>query len=302
MKKLEIIGDYDYNDTQVLKRVANSIQLQLDINPELIRKWITTPEFSELLLQLNRECYRNIMDRDNPVMDRLVEASHADSLVNDCLFWEKEKCGQIMDECGNGYTKYCNQHKYLHPTKASKKSRDESKIDHYFVDKNANEIIEEQIFNVKFNMYLEITRNIAQKLENSFFKYIKELGYKEYFMDRSNADVLIEWLKSTPNAFRSNSAIFQKDLDDIKSQKAERSNRTMKTLRTLRTLKGRKTKSDKLKRAKGIVEDDDKNIKEGNKDDEQSDSNDRKMYIKFYALDNHDLDFDGCEIISRDML
>ena len=297
MNKLELIGEYDYNDQQVLKKVVHNLTSQLDINPKIIEEWLNRDEFNQKLLEADRECYRAVMDRENIVLDRLLDSSNAESLVDERLFWEKELCGQIIDECGNGYTKYCNKHKYLHPSKNSKKSQ-ESKIDHTFVNKKPTEIVEEQIFKVKFNIYLEITRNLAQKIENDFFQWVKNRGYKEWFIEIVHKNLLIEWLKNHPNAFRSKYPIFQRDLEEIKNERVKKETRTLRSLRTLRNLKGKRgvrVKGDSNLDRDGSVE---------NSFKMSGDDVGEKIYIKVYAMEDDAIDegLEGCEIISRSKL
>jgi len=293
MKKLELIGDYDYNDQQVLKKVIGHLQSQLDINPELMQKWLDRENFDAVILENDRKCYRQVMDQDNPVLDKLMDVSHAESFIDESLFWEKESCGQIMDECGNGYIKYCNQHKYLHPSEHSKKSQ-ESKIDHFFVKKNATEILEEQIFKVKFNMYLQITRNLTQAMENEFYQWINSLGYSEYFIEHKHADQVSTWLREHSECFRSKYPIFQHDLDEIKNERIEKETRTLRSLKTLRTLKGLRGK-----RVKGENKEsgDNQNSKNSNLSEQIG-----KVYIKVYAREEDSFQLPECEIISRSML
>lgn len=292
MKKLELIGDYDYNDQQVLKKVINHIQSQLDINPDLLQKWLNRENFDQIVLDRDRKCYRKVMDQDNPVLDKLMDVSHAESFIDESLFWEKESCGQIMDECGNGYIKYCNQHKYLHPSEHSKKSQ-ESKIDHFFVKKNATEILEEQIFKVKFNMYLQITRNLTQAMENEFYQWINSQGYSEYFIEQKHAEEVNIWLNENSENFRSKYPIYQHDLEEIKNERIRKETRTLRSLKTLRNLKGIRGK-----RVKGGKET--KKENSDLKNDQQSSEHLGKVYIKIYARDSFQLP--ECEIISRSML
>lgn len=326
--KLELIGEYDYNDQQVIRKVVNGLQSQFDINPVIIQNWLDRDDFGDHLLKMERECYRQVMDRENTVLDRLLDASHAESLVDDCLFWEKELCGQVLDECGNGFIKYCNQHKYLHIKRSSgtncgsdedieninsfennsnKRNRNDKEnkgnnnntviTDHNFVRKNPNEIVEEQIFKVKFNMYLEITRNLAQHLENDFFQYISNLGYTEWFVKLNNNknnknkidkdSDLSKWFVTHSMSFRSKVPVYQRDLDEIKNERRERETRTLRNLRTLRTLKGKKVK----------VKEEDQKVNQ-----DPSDESNQDVYVKVYVLPTDKLNLVGWEIISRSIL
>lgn len=281
-----MIGDFDYNDQQVLKKVVNGLQQQLDIDPKIIEEWLNSDYFVEFLQSKDRESYREIMNHKNPILDKLMDISHVESFIDEYLFWEKEMCGQIIDEFGNGYIKYCNKHKYLHQSKSTtKKTTDQA--NHLFVRKTANEILEEQIFKVKFHMYLQMTRNLAQTIENDFFQFINKQGYTEHFVSIDDTDELIKWLKINQESFRSKYPIYEKDLIDIKNEKNER--RTLKTLRTLRTLRNTK-KNNNIS-----------NTNEQINEKEEIDIRDQKIYIKVYIAPNN-ITRPNAKIISRSTL
>jgi len=283
-----LIGDYDYNEQQVLKKVINNLQQQIDINPDLLEKWLNSQYFIAFLENKDRECYREIMNLSNPVLDKLLDISHVESFIDEYLFWEKEMCGQVLDEFGNGYIKYCNKHKYLHQTGLTKKSTNDQ-ADHTFVRKTANEILEEQIFKVKFHMYLQITRNLAQSVENEFFRYITRLGYQEFYVPVEEANILVKWLTESKESFRSKFPIFEKDLMDIKNEKINQQSRTLKSLRTLRTLKGgNKNKTDDS----DLVTD---------KQIDVIDLREQKIYIKLFISPNNTIK-PNVKLISRSTL
>lgn len=413
-RQIILIGDYDYNDQQVLKKVIHHLQQQLDINPLILQNWLNQEHFAESLKDKDRECYRQVMDRPNHVLEKLMEPSHAESFIDEYLFWEKEICGQVLDEFGNGYIKYCNKHKYLHlnsqdqsrkpsrsvsrpfesknnfsdisikkhsrsqeqlteeklhqlnnnttktnettnneTTKTNETTNDQTtnetieknetiktnetindkttktnetiktnetnkttktndktmindetiktndetiktnettrtneekmlkmneenvELDHYFVQKNATEILEEQIFKVKFHLYLQITRNLAQSLENDFYQYLKHRNYLEFYVSTENRDSLVDWLQEHPLSFRSKFPIYERDLVEIKKEKKLQASRTMKNLRTLKSLKeGRRKKKSTV-----VVE------KQDQSEDEQLGN---KVYVKVY-LTSEDL-------------
>lgn len=287
--KIVLIGDYDYNEQQVLKKSINNLQQQLDINPMLLQIWLNDDSFRDFLESKYRDCYREIMNRSNPVLDKLMDVSHVESFIDEYLFWEKEMCGQVIDEFGNGYIKYCNKHKYLHPNNSIKKANTDQ-TDHVFVRKTANEILEEQIFKVKFNMYLQLTRNLAQAIENEFYQYISKT-YQEFYIPIEESDSLVTWLKEHKDSFRSKFPIFERDLIDIKNEKKNSQTRTFKSLRTLKTLKNAK---------KNKTSESESSLKQNN--DDMIDLREQKIYIKVFISPNDNTSMPNCKFISRSTL
>lgn len=223
--KIVLVGDYDYNYQQALKKVVYNIQTQFDINPMIIQEWLDRDNFDEILEKKDRGCYRKIMSQPNDTLDKLLDVTYAETFVNEYLFWEKEKCGQIVDEFSNGYTKYCNKHKYLHNNKKglTKKPADEkNSVDHYFVEKNPNEIMEEQIFKIRFNIYLKYNRLLAQVLENEFYAHLQnDLHYTSFYVKSDDGSALVEWLQQHPLSFRSKFPTYSGDIKKSRSESDE---------------------------------------------------------------------------------
>lgn len=287
--KILLVGDYNYNDQQVLRKVVINIQKSLDIEPNLIKEWLNMEDFGKSLLELNRECYRKVMSEKNKLLEKLLNVSHRDSFVTEYLFWEKEKCGQILDEFSNGYIKYCNKHKYLHNNKdglSTKKVDD--KIDHYFITKNTNEIIEEQLFKIRFNLYLNITRLLAQKLENKFYQYLNSLGYQEFYCPiNDQLENVIIWLRNNNNSFKSKYIIYEKDLNEIKRM----------------AMKKNKLKTNNLDRAKGKIKKKKKNNETVKNDDIMTEKNSNQGYLKIYIHESvKEKDYPKIKLISSNML
>lgn len=202
---ITLTGDYEYNYQQALRRVVHNIQTQFDINPEIIQKWFDRENFDQVLEKKDRGCYRKIMSQPNELLEKLLDVAYADTFINEHLFWETEKCGQIMDEFSNGYIKYCNKHKYLHPDrKTLTRNKQETQEDHFFVTKNPNEIMEEQIFKIRFNIYLKYNRLFAQIMENEFYQFLENnLHYSTFYADFDQGKELVEWLRTHPFSFKS---------------------------------------------------------------------------------------------------
>ncbi len=197
MNKIRVKDRYDYNQQQVLKRLIYSIQHKYDINPIIINNWFESKEFQDTFDSKNREVYINIMKQDNPILDKLLEISHADSFIQEYIPWESEKCGQILEEFSNGYIKYCNKHKYLHQT-----NKYTNEIDHCFVNKNEQDIIEEQIFKLRLNLYIDYTRKLAEVMSTIFDDKLKSEYNTYYMLYSENNDKLIKWLKKKSLNFR----------------------------------------------------------------------------------------------------
>lgn len=152
------------------------------------------------------------MSQPHETLEKLLEVAYAESFVNEYLFWETEKCGQILDEYSNGYIKYCNKHKYLHPDKNGSRRKQDCQEDHFFVTKNPNEIMEEQIFKLRFNIYLKYNRLLAQSLEHTFYKYLEQnCNYSIHYVESCNSSDLVSWLKKHPNSFRSKFPTYSDD-------------------------------------------------------------------------------------------
>lgn len=243
-EKINLIGDYDHNSQQSLKLAVNQIQTKFDLHHDIIQKWLDQEDFQDKLNALDKKCYKKIIcQQKHPVLNKLLDVTYPDTFVEENIFWEKEKCGQIIDEYKNGYIKYCNQHKYLHPNrknplkKQKPKTTSEAKIDtdnkqppkltpeqlnpnekysdHYFVEKNPKEILDEKIFTLMFNVYVQYSRALANSLESKFYKYlVEDLNYHNSYIQLDELRDNLEWFQTHPQSFRGKSYVFS-------SQKSE---------------------------------------------------------------------------------
>lgn len=191
-----IQGDYNYNHEQVISKVVATIQRNFDINPQLISTWVNEQKFAATLKELDDLCFKNIMSLDNELLKKLLDITHPESFIEEYMPWEREKCGQIIEEFSNGYIKYCNHHRYLHQIETLQTCE----IDHYFVAKSPKDIIEEKIFNLRFNLYVDYTRLLAKKLVDTFIQQLDD--YAVYLVTEADFNQLLEWLQKHPADFR----------------------------------------------------------------------------------------------------
>lgn len=238
VEKIILVGDFDYNEQQVLKAVVAQIHQESDLDGCLIQEWLNGGReghqfnFAELLIDNDRSCYEHIINMDNPLLDKLmsVNQSMVGRFVDKHLVWEKQFCGHVLDQFANGYIKYCDQHQYLH-------SKDSKIKDHQFVKKTDKEIMDQQIFKVRFNQYLELTRILAKKMIFEFYGYLDLIGYQTYYSPIENKDQIIGWLKDHPRSFRSIEVIYPSDLEKVIKEKQESEKVYLKNRRALKALK-----------------------------------------------------------------
>ena len=111
----------------------------------------------------------------------------------------------------NGYIKFCNQHRYLHQTKEK-----QNEIDHFFVAKTANEIIDEKIFSLNFNLYVDYTRKLAQEIRNEFDLMIQR-NYQEHLVAQTQFVELSQWLQTHTLDFREKRPTYQDEQVFVKT-------------------------------------------------------------------------------------
>jgi hypothetical protein len=208
-KKITIHGDFDYNVSQALRKTVSNINMTYDINPQIVDEWINDADFKTILTDIDNKCYRDTMSVVNPTLDKLLDVTHPEIFIEEHLPWEVDQCGQILEEFSNGYIKYCNKHRYLHKEKSLEQfnnriNKDTSKeiLDHFFVKKTPKEIIEEKIFIIKYNIYLDYTNAIVNALTQKFIADCIIPRYNSYLVAEADFNRLIDWLGIHKNDFR----------------------------------------------------------------------------------------------------
>lgn len=194
LMKIVLNLELEYNHIQVLKQFIRLVHKKYDINPILIERWLNNDKFYTILKETDISCFKQVMSKDNKLFKKLNELGNHSQFVDEYMPWEKEKCGQIMEEFSNGYISYCNKHRYLHIG---------DELDHSFIEKNGKDIIDEKLFILKFNLYLEYTRLLASQLTNIFIDELKKMYFARVInCNGVKKEVIIEWLKTHPEDFR----------------------------------------------------------------------------------------------------
>jgi len=78
---IKLIGDYDYNYQQALKKVVNNIQTHYDLNHQIIQGWLDQENFDQWLEKKDRGCYRKIMSKPHPTLDKLLDPQFYHHLI-----------------------------------------------------------------------------------------------------------------------------------------------------------------------------------------------------------------------------
>jgi len=221
-EQIHLIGEFSYNDKQVLKQVVNQISTEMDIDPVILEEWLNHEKLEEVLEKQDRNCYLKTFKGAYPSLEALLEVSHSESFINDSMPWEREKCGHIIDEFSNGYIQYCNKHRYLHQVPESLTERKNMVTKHIFVEKKPSEIMDELIFRCRFDLYLRWTRDLAKLMEGEFYRWLKgadQKNYTEEYITYSQeiGEQLVEWLREHPRSFRGRYPSYQEDKEDESS-------------------------------------------------------------------------------------
>ena len=77
--------------------------------------------------------------------------------------------------------------------------------------------MEEQIFKIRFNIYLKYNRLLAQVLEHDFFNtYLEKTSqYRVHYLElKPNQEQIVSWLKNHPKSFKSKYASYQNGDDE----------------------------------------------------------------------------------------
>ena len=187
---------YDIN-TQLLLKIYNNIKN----NDSLIENYNTLKDNidnvrNNLITQFSSEnynIYNNslINSQTHNVMDD-VRSSYG-LLHNESNPWYflMEKCGMKIKIYPNSYIKYCNIHKYDH-----------NNMDHIFIKKSKNQIIEEYFSNYVYLSYKSFINNCIRNICNKIIDYIENNYNIEYkcVKDISN---IINKMKNDPLILKS---------------------------------------------------------------------------------------------------
>jgi len=198
---IHMIGDFDYNMTQVLKQVVAQIQDKYDLDaPIVIGAWLAEDGFKEGFERKAQEVYRKHLKQSklSGFLEELLNVSNPDDFVENRMNKEFEKCGYVLDSSSNGYFEYCNCHKYLHKItynlrdmeiERGKESDSKNntnhnflnndrvilgKKNHFFIRKTSTQILDEAIFRLKFNIFLGFTRKLVKIMVEEFIEWIRQ--------------------------------------------------------------------------------------------------------------------------------
>lgn len=205
--KIVLKKKYDYNITTTINQFVTRIYKIYDINTAVIESWLNSEEFDNALSLIDTKCFNSCIKGNNKLLNKLQNITQHDIFIDTNLSWEKEKCGHIIMEYSNGYIKYCNGHKYLHKPKTDDLIEDitltkkDIVYNHVFVEKNSKEIIDEQIFKLKYNMYLNYSRSIIQELHILFDKMIATT-YSLLYVPRTQAPAVLQYLNDNQSDFK----------------------------------------------------------------------------------------------------
>lgn len=206
-QQIVLKNSYDYNVKTVINHLIHRLYKLYDINTSSIESWLNSAEFNTALTQIDTKCFNLCMKSKNTLLNKLQNISHYDTFIDDNLSWEKGKCGNVLMEYSNGYVKYCNCHKYLHKTQQKNEHglEDTNVInDHVFTEKTGKEIIDEHIFKLRYNMYLNYTRLMIKDLHILFDKMIQE-KFILLWVPEKHKTAVHDYLLTNPNDFREKS-------------------------------------------------------------------------------------------------
>lgn len=229
-QKIVLKNSYDYNINTVINHLIHRLYKIYDINTVFIESWLNSIEFQQALTQIELKCFNMCTKTKNTLLNKLQNITNCDTFVDSNLSWEKDKCGYILAEYNNGYIKYCNCHKYLHNITQQKNNDNyndaESKhnvnkksctkdmiYDHVFSEKTSKEIVDEQIFKLRYNMYLNYTRLMIKELHNLFDKMIND-KYTLLYVPIKHKNKVHAYLLTNQDNFREKSIKYQTDCEE----------------------------------------------------------------------------------------
>lgn len=182
--------------TKILACLCLHIQNEYDIAPTILNKMINYQPFIKWCLFLYNQIHSELEDN----LASFKETFNRDKTrVPDD---EYDKCGYLITSHQNSFISYCNSHKYLHPHPSLPDHHGNCPIDHYFVAKNPNQILEEKYKSTIHLIYQQFINKLYQ-IVLQLFTYILTTTCQQLTLKISEISDLTEQMNHDINLFKS---------------------------------------------------------------------------------------------------
>lgn len=207
----------EHDLTGLLTHLCLNVQKEFDISPLLLNQLINDPLWLEKCHFLQSQCYQEMLNHLTIFKEQYQSClEHSETLQFNPN--EYEKCGHLIHIYKNGYMKYCNLHKYLHPhPDMSVKTCYGPEVEHVFVVKNNQQIIKEKyncsIHNIYIN-YLHKLYNLCKHLYDDTIIHSCDI----IRLDTTTAiDTFVQQMQTDSTLFKSKRLYQQIQLDASES-------------------------------------------------------------------------------------
>jgi hypothetical protein len=186
--------------TKVLAYLCIHIQQEYDISPKIVNEIINLKEFSRHYHFLYNQLYTEMNINLNTF--KYSFNPNENQISND----EYDKCGYLITSHQNTYISYCNAHKYLHPHPSLPDHNGHFNINHPFVKKNYNQIIEEKYKTTILCIYQSFINKLYHMIKRLFIYVIEEQFTASIVqIDAQKMSDIIEKMKTNDTVFKSRS-------------------------------------------------------------------------------------------------
>lgn len=212
-----------------LNHLCLQIQKEFDISPIALTQLINNASFFENCQFLYDQCYAEMNNCLRGFKEKYNFSGEIKHSISD---GEYEKCGNIVKIYRNGYIEYCNLHQYLHPHPKIQLYKNKSDINHEFIIKNDDLIVNERY---KFSIYV-IYQNYVNKLHNLlkllFYSFVnRSCKIQSIKIDSQNLQNLSDEMAQNPHIFKSKVIYEYINTVEDKQTKSDRSYYYLKVYR-----------------------------------------------------------------------
>jgi len=202
----------------ILNALVKNLQNRFDIAPAVLEEWLNRPEFIDWILKKHQQMEHDLLGdlMNQPKILELMEIYHSqqpmDILIKN-LGWEKEECGHLINKYDNGYYQYCNLTRFEHLSRDnSVNPAPEDELDHEFIRKTYQQMIDEKIFTFKFQAYQKFMEKVLKVLLEYFTRILNQ-DYKIYrfLYHEQKSKTILNWLNKHPETFRAKMGLIRTD-------------------------------------------------------------------------------------------
>ena len=196
----------------IFNALIKNLQQRFDMAPTVLENWLNQPKFIAWIQKRYRQMEIKMLGDLNsqPEIVELLEIYQSkqplDVLIRN-LGWEKEECGHLYHKYDNGYHHYCNLTRFEHLSRENSVIV-KQQLDHTFLRKTYQQMIDEKLFEYKFQAYQRFMNQVLRVLLNHFNQRLQQ-DYRIYRFTYQ-ADIIrpiLNWLKKHPEAFRAKTGL-----------------------------------------------------------------------------------------------